>query len=121
MTITTALRHNYNSNNKVGGGGILESQAFIYQRTVFLSSPFAGEHAIGLLGWSDGEFQSCITHLIELAEEKTGCEALVIAVDKRGKEAVNIVLRALMYMGFALVHPSVYQQEPGFVLVGYEL
>ncbi|KAI7868611.1 hypothetical protein BDF14DRAFT_1699636, partial [Spinellus fusiger] len=96
------------------------SQAFIYHHTVFISSPLTDplqKH------WSEGEFKTCIMQLIEMAEEKTGCSALVMAIDRHqplpGK--LSMLLRAFMYLGFQLVHPSVYQQAPGFILVGYEL
>ncbi|KAG0166116.1 hypothetical protein DFQ28_009008 [Apophysomyces sp. BC1034] len=98
----------------------LQCQAFIFGNTVFLSSPLVGDNS-GLSTWADGEFQSCITHLIELAEEKTGCNALVVAVDRQKEDSVNTILRAFMYLGFQMVDPAVYRQEPGFILVGYEL
>ncbi|KAF7728191.1 hypothetical protein EC973_006585 [Apophysomyces ossiformis] len=98
----------------------LQCQAFIFGNTVFLSSPLTGNNS-GLSNWADGEFQACITHLIELAEEKTGCGALVVAVDRQNEDSVNMVLRAFMYLGFQMVDPTVYHQEPSFVLVGYEL
>ncbi|ORE02728.1 hypothetical protein BCV72DRAFT_44663 [Rhizopus microsporus var. microsporus] len=99
----------------------LTCEAFIHNETVFLSSPFVGTNA-GILNWADGEFQSCITHLIELAEEKTGCTALIVAIDRRlYKESLSTVLRAFMYLGFEMVSPSVHGQEPGYILVGYEL
>lgn len=67
-------------------------------------------------------FGDSITHLIELAEEKTGCSTLVISIDRRNyKDSLSTVLRAFMYLGFEMVNPSIYGQEPGFVLVGYEL
>ncbi|KAG1051129.1 hypothetical protein G6F43_006646 [Rhizopus delemar] len=97
----------------------LTCEAFILNQTVFLSSPFAGT---GLLDWADGEFQSCITHLIELAEEKTGCTALVVILDRSlFKDSLSTMLRAFMYLGFEMIDPAVYGQEPGYILVGYEL
>ena len=33
----------------------------------------------------------------------------------------NTVLKAFMYLGFQMIDPTVYGQETGFVLVGYEL
>ncbi|CEP20077.1 hypothetical protein [Parasitella parasitica] len=99
----------------------LSCEAFIHNDTVFLSSPFVGQNA-GLLNWADGEFQSCITHLIELAEEKTGCSALVVAIDRHDyKDTLSTVLRAFMYLGFEMIDPAIYGQETGYVLVGYEL
>ncbi|KAI7904616.1 uncharacterized protein BX663DRAFT_550277 [Cokeromyces recurvatus] len=100
---------------------ILFCEAFIHNNTVFLSSPFVG-HKTGLLNWADGEFQSCITHLIELAEEKTGCNHLIVCINKHQyKESLNTILRAFMYLGFEMMHPIIYGQEPEYVLVGYEL
>lgn len=63
-----------------------------------------------------------ITHLIELAEEKTGCSALVVSIDRRNyKDTLNTMLRAFMYLGFEMIDPAIYGQETGYVLVGYEL
>ncbi|KAI8096230.1 uncharacterized protein BX664DRAFT_323425 [Halteromyces radiatus] len=98
----------------------LECQACIYNNTVFLSSPFVGTNA-GLLNWAPGDFQSCVTHLIELAEEKTGCSALVVAIDKQDKAEVNVVLRAFMYLGFEMMNPLIYRQDARFIFVGYEI
>ncbi|KAF1802431.1 hypothetical protein V8B55DRAFT_1352540 [Mucor lusitanicus] len=99
----------------------LSCEAFIHNDTVFLSSPFVGQNA-GLLNWADGEFQSCITHLIELAEEKTGCSALVVSIDRHNyKDTLSTMLRAFMYLGFEMIDPAIYGQEAGYVLVGYEL
>lgn len=63
-----------------------------------------------------------ITHLIELAEEKTGCGALIVSIDRKNyKENLSTILRAFMYLGFEMVDPAIYRQEPGYLLVGYEL
>ncbi|ORX59835.1 hypothetical protein DM01DRAFT_1405306 [Hesseltinella vesiculosa] len=95
----------------------LESHAFIFNDTVFMSSPVVvGEEN----ECCAQDFQSSVTRFIELAEEKTGCSALVVAIDKQ-KHEVNAILRAYMYLGFQLVNPSIYQQHPQFTLVGYEL
>ncbi|EIE80470.1 hypothetical protein RO3G_05175 [Rhizopus delemar RA 99-880] len=65
---------------------------------------------------------SSITHLIELAEEKTGCTALIVSLDRRlYKDSLSTLLRAFMYLGFEMVDPVLYGQEPGYILVGYEL
>lgn len=99
----------------------LSCEAFIHNNTVFLSSPFVGINA-GLLNWADGEFQFCITHLIELAEEKTGCNALIVSIDRKNyKDSLSTIIRAFMYLGFEMIDPTIYGQEPGYVLVGYEL
>lgn len=63
-----------------------------------------------------------ITHLIELAEEKTGCSALVVSIDRHNyKDTLSTMLRAFMYLGFEMINPAIYGQEAGYVLVGYEL
>ncbi|KAI9468971.1 MAG: hypothetical protein EXX96DRAFT_99983 [Benjaminiella poitrasii] len=99
----------------------LSCEAFIHNNNVFLSSPFVG-HKTGLLNWADGEFQSCITHLIELAEAKTGCSGLVVCISKQQyKDNLSTILRAFMYLGFEMINPTIYGQESGYVLVGYEL
>ncbi|KAG0802251.1 hypothetical protein G6F22_000446 [Rhizopus arrhizus] len=95
----------------------LTCEAFILNQTVFLNSPF-----VGLLDWTEGEFPTCITHLIELAEEKTGCTALIVSLDRRlYKDSLSTLLRAFMYLGFEMVDPVLYGQEPGYIFVGYEL
>ncbi|KAG1053668.1 hypothetical protein G6F46_004530 [Rhizopus delemar] len=92
----------------------LTCEAFILNQTVFLNSPF-----VGLLDWTE---VSSITHLIELAEEKTGCTALIVSLDRRlYKDSLSTLLRAFMYLGFEMVDPVLYGQEPGYILVGYEL
>lgn len=60
--------------------------------------------------------------MIELAEEKTGCTALIVSLDRRlYKDSLSTLLRAFMYLGFEMVDPVLYGQEPGYILVGYEL
>lgn len=67
-------------------------------------------------------YTNSITHLLELAEEKTGCSALVVCIDRTMyKENLSTLLRAFMYLGFEMVNPSIYGQEPNYALVGYEL
>lgn len=60
--------------------------------------------------------------MIELAEEKTGCNALIVSIDRKNyKDSLSTIIRAFMYLGFEMVDPTIYGQEPGYVLVGYEL
>ncbi|KAI9322683.1 hypothetical protein BX666DRAFT_1897494 [Dichotomocladium elegans] len=98
---------------------LVQCQAFIHGNTVFLTSPLMENSS----NWNDGEFQPCITRLIELAEEKTGCEYLVIAINRKSctNSNSNPILRAFMYLGFQMVNPSVYNQSSDYILVGYEL
>lgn len=43
------------------------------------------------------------------------CKVLISLIDH------NAMLRAFMYLGFQMIDPSVYGQEAGYILVGYEL
>lgn len=78
-----------------------------------------------------------ITHLIELAEEKTECDSLIIVIDKEDKNSsknlrvelctlqliklVETILRALLYLGFQMVDPRIYRQDARYILAGYEI
>ncbi|KAI8343872.1 hypothetical protein BC941DRAFT_407199 [Chlamydoabsidia padenii] len=97
----------------------LQCQACIFNDTIFLSSPFVGDN-VGLANWAPGDFQSCVTHLIDLAETKTGCSAMVVAINKQDKLELNTILRAFMYLGFELLTPALYNHDSRFILVGYE-
>ncbi|KAI9279763.1 hypothetical protein BY458DRAFT_501605 [Sporodiniella umbellata] len=113
MTLHTTLTLPNQSSTKT-----LCCEAFILDQTVFLNSPFNS----ALLVWANGEFQSCITHLIELAEEKTECSTLIVSLNRHlYKDTTNTLLRAFMYMGFQMIDPSIYRQEQGHVFLGYEL
>ncbi|KAI8979478.1 hypothetical protein BDF20DRAFT_820227, partial [Mycotypha africana] len=125
---TTAVSSNQNT------ALLLSCEAFIYETIVFLSVPLLMKESnntttrgsYNVFDWPTADFQSSITHLIELAEEKTGCSGLVVCIDKRNYKSsvngLNTILRAFMYLGFELVHPSIYHHDPtNFVLVGYEL
>ncbi|CAO3612899.1 unnamed protein product [Cunninghamella blakesleeana] len=99
----------------------LQCQAFIYNETIFLSSPFIGNNAVRSTNWRSGEFQACINHLIEMAEGKANCNAMIVAIDnKQDKTELNTILRAFMYLGFEMVNPSIYNHDSSHILVGYE-
>ncbi|KAI9303410.1 hypothetical protein BJ944DRAFT_232196 [Cunninghamella echinulata] len=98
----------------------LQCQAFIYNETIFLSSPFIGNHSGRSVNWRSGEFQACINHLIEMAESKANCNAMIVAIDKQDTNELNTILRAFMYLGFEMVNPSVYNHDSSYILVGYE-
>ncbi|KAI8343994.1 hypothetical protein BC941DRAFT_464233 [Chlamydoabsidia padenii] len=97
----------------------LQCQACIYNDTVFLTCPFVGTN-VGLANWAHGDFQSCVTHLIDMAEEKTGCKAMVMIIDKEDKFELNTIIRALMYFGFELLNSTLYNQDAKYILFGYE-
>ncbi|KAI9323112.1 hypothetical protein BX666DRAFT_8977 [Dichotomocladium elegans] len=93
----------------------VQYDAFIHENTVFATFP-SNER------WEDDAFRSCITRTIELAEERTGCENLVITIDRRSGATADLkLLGGFMHLGFQMIDPSVYGQEAGFVLLGYEL
>ncbi|ORZ22573.1 hypothetical protein BCR42DRAFT_406514 [Absidia repens] len=114
LSITTTATGPYHQNQHT-----FQSQACIHNQTVFLCSPFVGTNT-GKVKWAPGGFQSCITHLIDLAEETTGCSEMVVVIDQHDKTDSNTLLRAFMYLGFELLNPSLYNQNSGFTLVGYE-
>ncbi|KAI9265631.1 hypothetical protein BY458DRAFT_513499 [Sporodiniella umbellata] len=94
---------------------LLECEAFVVNQTIFLSSP-----STSLLDWEGHEFQSCITHLIDMAEKQTGCTALVFMLRSQlYQHSLSTLLRAFMYLGFEMM--GSYGQDPAYVLVGYEL
>ncbi|KAG2183099.1 hypothetical protein INT44_006080 [Umbelopsis vinacea] len=94
----------------------IECQAFIWNDTIFMEPPAA---LSGPTTWADGEFQRCIISLIEMAENRSDCHRLVVAIH----HPVNNgnLLRAFMYVGFTLVHPQTYHQKSDFMLFGYEI
>ncbi|KAI8089952.1 uncharacterized protein BX664DRAFT_334301 [Halteromyces radiatus] len=100
---------------------LLNLQAFVHQNTIFMMFPDQpSDDDGGMLTWPSTQFQSCFTSLIEILEEKTGCQYFTIAINKN-QNAVDTVLRAFYYIGFQIVKPSVYGQSADYILVGYEL
>ncbi|KAI8139549.1 hypothetical protein BJV82DRAFT_626525 [Fennellomyces sp. T-0311] len=99
----------------IGNNGTVQCHGFIYQDTVFMTLPTIAQAK----NVNHNEFYSCISQLIEIAEG-TDCESLVIAVGKNSRNS-NTILRALLYTGFQLVDPCVYNHDPVFILAGYEI
>ncbi|OZJ02987.1 hypothetical protein BZG36_03139 [Bifiguratus adelaidae] len=90
-------------------------QAFPFGDTFFVMMP---DRAIET--WKEGEFQLSITRLLDLVEEKTQCSKLVIATD-RLREYAGSLIHGLLYLGFEPVAPAIYQQNPRYFLMGYQI
>ncbi|KAJ8659407.1 hypothetical protein O0I10_004769 [Lichtheimia ornata] len=73
-------------------------------------------------GYQQQAFHSCIIDLIEFAEETYAdkCDSLIIILEKCTKN-MDTVLRTLLYFGFQLIDPRIYNHTASYVLVGYEL
>jgi len=61
-----------------------------------------------------------IVALLDLADERLGCSALVIVLE-RASPKLSSLLHSLMYVGGAVVTKPVYQVNPAYVLVGLEI
>ncbi|KAI8615647.1 ornithine decarboxylase antizyme-domain-containing protein [Chytriomyces sp. MP71] len=65
-------------------------------------------------------FRESVVAVLELAEDVLGVNSLVVCLDK-DREDVTTLIRSLLFVGFELVHPSVYGTTDKFVLVGNSL
>jgi len=61
-----------------------------------------------------------IVALLDLADERLGCNALVIALERSSPNLSNL-LHALMYVGGTVVTKPSFPVDPAFVLVGLEI
>jgi hypothetical protein len=61
-----------------------------------------------------------IVALLDLADERLECSALVIAL-RRSSPALGELLHALMYVGGTVVTQPPFEVDPAYVLVGMEL
>ncbi|KAK9685825.1 hypothetical protein K7432_015357 [Basidiobolus ranarum] len=86
---------------------------FTTDKTLFLSPPNSA-------GWADSEFRESLMSILELADTILKCMKLVICMPKKKSDTASL-LRTFMYIGFEVVSPSVYNQEPEYLLLGYEL
>ncbi|KAK9687083.1 hypothetical protein K7432_014922 [Basidiobolus ranarum] len=101
------------SSRKLEDHSINQWLAFIANGTMFLQPP-AYEN------WAENEFRETIMSILELAEEFLHCDKLVVCLEKQLPDSPNLI-RAFMYAGFEMVHPSVYSQNPKYILLGYEI
>lgn len=58
--------------------------------------------------------------LLDLADEKIGCTALVLALERKDP-ALGDLLHSLMYVGGSVVTTPPFQVDPAYVLVGMEI
>ncbi|RKP40083.1 ornithine decarboxylase antizyme-domain-containing protein [Dimargaris cristalligena] len=76
--------------------------------------------AAGFAQLSDAEFRDVLLALLELCEDVLYCQAVAMCIDRSEPTSADLV-RAFMYAGFELVNPTVYQHNPAYILMGYEL
>lgn len=87
--------------------------AFTIDATLFFQPPSYNS-------WVDDDFRTCIMAILELAENHLSCEKVVVCLHKDSSEVADFV-KALMYVGFELCHPKVFNQSSDYLLVGYEV
>ncbi|KAJ3107237.1 Ornithine decarboxylase antizyme 2 [Phlyctochytrium planicorne] len=87
--------------------------AFISRGTLFLMVP----NSDGDLVSSGFGFKESVAAVLELAEDVLDCTSVVICLDKTRSD-LSEILRAFLFVGFEVVHPSVYAVNSKFVLVG---
>jgi len=66
------------------------------------------------------DLRESIVALLDLADERLGCSALVIVLE-RASAKLSSLLHSLMYVGGTVVTKPVYQVDPAYVLVGLEI
>ncbi|KAI9340886.1 ornithine decarboxylase antizyme-domain-containing protein [Obelidium mucronatum] len=62
-------------------------------------------------------FRESVVAVLELAEDVLGVQSLVVCLDKERADLATLV-RSFLFVGFELVHPSVYEAGSQYVLVG---
>jgi len=95
------------------GDGSTAWRAVVSTNTLFIKVPKSIEW-----GENDGfGFKECVVAVMELAEEVLECSNLVVCLEKSRNDLTSL-LRAFMFVGFEIVHPSVYNFGETYVLVG---
>jgi hypothetical protein len=61
-----------------------------------------------------------IVALLDLADERLGCSALIITLE-RSSSNLSAILHSLMYVGGTVVTKPIYRVNPTYVLVGLEV
>jgi len=110
-------------------------QALPYAKKVSISAPNMGAVFEGVVLelpnqsktlYVDGKsaeavsLRESIVALLDLADERLGCSALVIVLE-RASLKLSSLLHSLMYVGGTVVTKPVYQVDPAYVLVGLEI
>ncbi|KAJ1552955.1 hypothetical protein HK096_009782 [Nowakowskiella sp. JEL0078] len=89
-------------------------RAIVSKNTLFIKVPDSVE-------WEGGfGFKESVVAVMELAEDILGCGDLVVCLQKTRSD-LNSLLRAFMFVGFEIVHPSVYKLGSDHILVGTKL
>ncbi|KAL1744659.1 ornithine decarboxylase antizyme-domain-containing protein [Schizophyllum fasciatum] len=109
--------------------------ALPYAKSVSINSPDMGAEfngaVLSLPGkpktlYVDGKnaqavsLRESIVALLDLADERLGCEALIIVLE-RASPALGDLLHSLMYVGGTVVTKPIFRVDPAFVLVGMEI
>ncbi|KAJ3381100.1 Mitochondrial inner membrane protease atp23 [Entophlyctis sp. JEL0112] len=91
-----------NQNSDFNWDGFLTDKKTLFIHVPNSSSfgPFSGQSA------SFG-FRECVVAVLELAEDVLGVGNLVVCLDK-DRDDLAVLVRAFLFVGFELVHPSVY-------------
>ncbi|KNZ80472.1 Ornithine decarboxylase antizyme [Termitomyces sp. J132] len=110
-------------------------QAFPYAKKVSIAAPNLGAAFDGVVLelpgkpktlYVDGKsaesvsFRESIVALLDLADERLECSALVIVLE-RVSPNLGALLHSLMYVGGTVVTKPVFQVDPAYVLVGLEI
>ena len=110
-------------------------QALPYAKKVSISAPNMGASFGGVVLelpgqpktlYVDGKsaesvsLRESIVALLDLADERLGCSALVIVLE-RSSPNLSAILHSLMYVGGTVVTKPVYRTNPAYVLVGLEI
>ncbi|KAJ3031856.1 UNVERIFIED_CONTAM: hypothetical protein HDU68_011615 [Siphonaria sp. JEL0065] len=112
------------------GGGALTSTADVNvvwpgfltdKKTLFIHVPCTASFSSFLqpaqAGANGFGFRESGVSVLELAEDVLGVQSLVVCLDKDREDLATLV-RSFLFVGFELVHPSVYDVTGKFVLVG---
>ncbi|KAI8843355.1 ornithine decarboxylase antizyme-domain-containing protein [Chytriomyces cf. hyalinus JEL632] len=114
----------------VSGNSVVWSGFLTNQKTLFIQVPSGTSFSVGSVSSfntaavghasSSFGFRESVVSVLELAEDVLGVNSLVVCLDK-DREDVAVLIRSLLFVGFELVHPSVYDTTNKFVLVGNSL
>lgn len=89
-----------------------------------VENPVAGTRTLYLAGTvlSDVQLRDSIVQVLERAEEEYGCDALVLALDKK-TDGLGDLLHQLMYVGCTVVsnHDNTGEPNDNYLLLGMEL
>ncbi|KAJ3416497.1 hypothetical protein HDV05_001234 [Chytridiales sp. JEL 0842] len=90
--------------------------AFISAKTLFIKVP-ESDTVTAANGFG---FKESIVAVLDLADDVLKCSNIVICLEKNRKDLASI-LRSFLFVGFEMVHPSVYNVGHKYVMVAQEL